>query len=111
MGVHRNCDSDEVLFITDDDTAEFLQQIASDVYGLSWGRTKDAEVLNKYSAHSIRVTAANLLHRASMSDSYIQTRLRWNSQTFLDYLRNTIYAADQHSAAMNIPATLLPDLH
>ena len=71
MGVHRNCDSDKVLFITGDNAAEFLQQIASDVYGLSWGRTKDAKVLNKYLAHSIRVTAANLLHRAGMSDSYI----------------------------------------
>ena len=52
--------------------------------------------------HSIRVTAANLLHRAKFSDSYIKNRLRWRSDTFLMYLRNTFYTADQHTNAVTL---------
>jgi hypothetical protein len=35
--------------------------------------------LDKWSTHSIRVTACNLLHRARYSDTYIKNRLRWKS--------------------------------
>jgi hypothetical protein len=64
--------------------------------------------LKAWTCHSIRVTAANILHRANMSDSYIQTRLRWKSNTFLMYLRNTFYSADQHTKAMDISNANLP---
>ena len=62
---------------------------------------KDDPSLKLWSTHSIRVTAANLLHRANLSDSYIKTRLRWKSSSFLMYLRNTIYGADTHTKAIN----------
>ena len=91
-------------FITDNITTKVLRSAASTVIGLKQTDPR----LTKWSSHSIRVTAANLLHRAKMVDSYIQKRLRWRSNTFLDYLRNTIYAADQHSAAMDIPDSNLP---
>ncbi len=68
------------------------------------------KALNSWTCHSIRVTAANILHRANMSDSYIQTRLRWKSNTFLMYLRNTFYSADQHTKAMKISNVNLPHL-
>jgi hypothetical protein len=55
-----------------------------------------------WSCHSIRVTAANLLHRACFSDSYIKNRLRWRSDTFLMYLHNTFYTADQHTKAITL---------
>ena len=58
--------------------------------------------LKLWSTHSIRVTAANLLHRANLLDSYIQTRLRWKISSFLMYLRNTIYGADAHTRASNV---------
>ncbi len=66
--------------------------------------------LRNWTCHSIRVTAANILHRANMSDSYIQTRLRWKSNTFLMYLRNSFYSADQHTTAMQISNANLPHL-
>ena len=44
----------------------------------------------------------NLLHRAKFSDSYIKNRLRWRSDTFLMYLRNTFYTADQHTNAVTL---------
>jgi hypothetical protein len=61
-----------------------------------------------WSCHSIRVTAANLLHRAWFSDSYIKNRFLWRSDTFLMYLRNTFYMADQHTKAITLGLDL-PD--
>jgi hypothetical protein len=45
-----------------------------------------------------------------MSDTYIQTRLRWRSNSFLGYLRNTLYAAAAHTNAIHIPTSHLPRL-
>jgi hypothetical protein len=56
--------------------------------------------LNKWSTHSIWATAANLLHRARFSDSHIQNRLRWRSNAFLEYLRNTFNIAEDHTYAL-----------
>ena len=91
-------------FITASKTATFLRQVAATVFNL---RATDKE-LQKWSSHSIRVTAACLLHRQQMSDTYIQTRLRWRSSAFLDYLRNTLYTARTHTKALHIPANNLP---
>ena len=85
-------------FITSVMVAAHLRKAASTVLHINEGDKS----LNLWSTHSIRVTAANLLHRANLSDSYIQTRLRWKSDSFLMYLRNTIYAADAHTKAINI---------
>jgi hypothetical protein len=63
---------------------------------------QDDASLKLWPTHSIRVTAANLLHRANLSDSYINTRLRWKRSSFLMYLRNTIYGADAHTKAINV---------
>ena len=37
-----------------------------------------------------------------LSDSFIMKRLRWNSPSFLVYLRNTMHAADAHTKAINV---------
>lgn len=58
--------------------------------------------LKLWSTHSLRVTACNLLHRAKFSDSYIKNRLRWRSDSFLMYLRNTFYTADEHVKALDL---------
>ena len=68
------------------------------------------EALKRWTTHSIRVTACNLLHRQGFSGSYIQTRLRWTSDAFLMYLRNTLYTAAQHTKALHIPSNNLPVL-
>ena len=93
-------------FITNNCVATYLQSIAKMVYKLKPG---DAG-LKRWTGHSIRVTACNLLHRQGFSDSYIQTRLRWKSTAFQDYLRNTLYSAAAHTKALNIPLNNLPTL-
>ena len=74
-------------FITDTDANAPLRLAAHKVLGIPRG---DPE-LNRWSTHSIRVTAANLLHRQKFSDSYIQNILRWKKDAFKFYLRNTFY--------------------
>ena len=86
---HRN---KKCYFITDGDVADILRLAASAAHNIPAGD----KTLNKWSSHSIRVTACNLLHRQMFSDSYIKNRLRWKSECFCDYLRNTFYSANQH---------------
>jgi len=97
-------------FITDTDANAPLRLAAHKALGIPRG---DPE-LNRWSTHSIRVTAANLLHRQKFSDSYIQNRLRWKKDAFKLYLRNTFYTADQHTlyiSESNLPPRArTPDL-
>ena len=92
-------------FITDTDANAPLRLAAHKVLGIPQG---DPE-LDRWSTHSIRVTAANLLHRQKFSDSYIQNRLRWKKDAFKLYLRNTFYTADQYT--LYISESNLPPEH
>lgn len=94
------------LYITNNDVKNFLREYARRAFGIK----KGDPILSRWSAHSIRVTACNLLHRQGFSDSYIQTRLRWRGNTWMEYLRNTLYSAQQHTKALSIPANNLPRL-
>ena len=91
-------------FISSSLVETHLRKAASKVHNIS----PTDPYIKQWSTHSIRVTAANLLHRERFSDSFIQKRLRWKSTSFLDYLRNTIYAADQHAGLKLAPANLPP---
>lgn len=91
-------------FITDSNTNKLLREAASQALGIK----KTNRNLWSWSTHSIRVTAANLLHRKKFSDSFIQKRLRWKSTTFLMYLRNTIYNAKQHTLTFDLSDSNLP---
>ena len=56
--------------------------------------------LNLISTHSLRVKAAVLLHEAGKDAPYIKLRLRWLSDCFIVYLRNTQVIMEQHIAAL-----------
>ena len=90
MGLHRQ--------ITAGQVAAFLRHITHKVFNMPTGH-KD---LLAWSCHSICAMAANLLHQAQFSDSYIKNCLHWCSDTFLMYLRNTFYTADQHTKAITL---------
>ena len=59
--------------------------------------TISMEELRLFSCHSIRVTAAVLLHETRKDASYIRLRLRWLSDCFQVYLRNTKRICAQHN--------------
>ena len=60
-----------------------------------------AEELKLISTHSIRVRACVLLHEAGKGKSFIKLRIRWLSDCFEIYLRNTERITTQHSDALS----------
>ena len=84
--------------------SSFLRLAACAVYNM---KNTDPE-LAKWLTHFIWITAANLLHREQFSDSFIQNRLRWKSDAFKQYLRNTFYTATQHAKALKLSSSNLP---
>ena len=89
-------------YITGAKIAETFRASASAVHGIT-----DKKELSMYSAHSMRVTAAVLLHEAGKSGDYIKIRLRWTSDTFMMYLRNTDEQARNHVLAVTEANTRL----
>ena len=59
------------------------------------------EELKLISTHSIRVFACVLLHEAGKDGPFIKLRLRWLSNCFEVYLRNTETINSQHAFALN----------
>lgn len=96
--VHYSKSHKSFRLITGNDTNIFLRQVAQSVYKLPAGSNE----LRLWSTHSLRVTACNLLHRAGFADSAIKNRLRWKSDSFMMYLRNTFYTADAHAKALDL---------
>ena len=95
-------DNGKRYYIRDTDVSRCLQDAAK----VKLGITDDA-TLSRWTCHSLRVTAANELHRLGFGGVFIQQRLRWRSEAFLKYLRNTIHVARQHTEAMGLSATNL----
>ena len=86
-----------VFFITDKDVKIILQEAAKEMLNIT-----DEKVLSKWTSHSLRVTAANELHRLGFSAAFIQHRLRWRSDAFMVYLRHTIHVARNHTKEMSM---------
>jgi hypothetical protein len=96
--VYRDHHTDLRRLITASQVAAFLRQVAHKVFDIP---TNHQDLLAWF-CHSIHITAANLLHRAKFSDSYIKNPLRWRSDTYLMYLRHTFYTAEQHTNAITL---------
>jgi len=84
--------SSKVRYFTDHDITSVLRSTAKTLYNLH----KQSD-LARWTAHSIRVGACVALHEAGCDGITIQQRLRWRSNTYLMYLRNTRHLADQHT--------------
>lgn len=82
-------------YLTGRAIADYFREVA-----LELNPNMTEEELQKFSAHSIRVLACILLHEAGKDGSYIKVRLRWLSDAFLVYLRNTETIAKQHANIM-----------
>ena len=59
------------------------------------------EELKKWTLHSIRVDACVLLREGGHDGPFINVGLRWKSDTFILYLRNTADMAAQHLATIS----------
>ena len=58
------------------------------------------EMPKQYTPHSLRIGACVLLYQQEKSVVFIRDRLRWKSDTFMDYLRDTPIVAMLHAAAL-----------
>ncbi len=82
-------------YITDKNISLWLQQAAKITFGLS-----NPDDLANWTSHSVRVGACVALHEAGADPMTIKNRLRWRSDTFLDYLRHTGRLAANHAALL-----------
>ena len=82
-------------FITNIHITIYLQAAATAAHGV----TSRSE-LKRWCTHSICVGACVLLSKGDQDAPFIKTRLRWKSDTYRDFLRNTSFLASQHSAVV-----------
>jgi ferredoxin-like protein FixX len=73
-----------------------MRACAAAVYNI-----KKEEELQLWSAHSLRVGACNSLHAMGFSPSEIKWTLRWRSDSFMDYLRNTHVLATKQNRVLD----------
>lgn len=59
------------------------------------------EEIKLFSCHSLRVWACMLLHQMGKSGDYIRVRLRWLSEAYRIYLRDSDESAKQHNEALS----------
>ena len=88
-------DDGDIVYLTGDMITKYYRYVTR----LVFPTISDAE-LKLYSCHSIRVKAAVLLSEAGKDGPYIKLRLRWLSDCFEVYLRNTHTICAQHNAAL-----------
>jgi hypothetical protein len=88
-----------VQFVSSRGIEYIMRLAASGVYKLD--PQKQPELLQKWSAHSLRVGACVILYAQGYAASQIQFLLRWKSFAFMDYLRNLAVLSKQQNMAMN----------
>ena len=88
-------------FIDNIHVSDALKDLASKVYNI----TNSAD-LARFTSHSIRVGACVVLHEANKSPDFIKFRIRWKSDSYLMYLRNTPKLANQHNSAIDLSLSL-----
>lgn len=98
-----------VRMITARDIEKHMRRIAATVYKLNPKNKADRPHLQRWSAHSLRVGACTTLNERGFSACQIKLMLRWRSDSFLMYLRNTVTLSDQQNAAWDT-AMAMPNL-
>ena len=88
-------EGDSIKYLTGCDMTNYLRFVTR----LTFVHITD-DKLKLISTHSIRVTAAVLLAEAGKDGIYIKLRLRWLSDCYMVYLRNTDIIMIQHNAAL-----------
>ena len=96
LAVYQN-EKKEVKYLTGQAFTEFVRHQIKKTFPMI-----PDEELKLYSTHSLRVTAANLLHEAGKDGSYIKLRCRWKSDCYEIYLRNTAKIRQQHAEALQV---------
>ena len=76
-----------------------LQSIAAELFSIS-----DPTELSRWTSHSLRIGACVLLHSYGFSETQLKFILRWRSNAFMDYLRNSDIIATKQNTAISMAA-------
>ena len=104
LALYKNKGEEEPKFITASDIEKVMRHTAAEVYKLNPG--KDKKILQKWSAHSLRVGACVILHAMGCTESQIQWLLRWRSNAFMVYLRNVAILSSMHHKILDEAAAM-----
>ena len=91
---------ESISYIFHSQVEKSLRILAAKVYSIS-----SKSELQKYSCHSLRVGACVLLHSSGAEALTIKFRLRWRSDSFMEYLRNTPKLAAMHTHVLSTTNT------
>ena len=83
---------DAPSFVTSVQIEKMMRSLASKVYSLH--PVKDKAKLQRWSSHSLRVAACMILHALGFTETQIKFLLRWRSNAFMMYLRNSAILAN-----------------
>ena len=107
LAIYKCEKTKKILNICSDDSKKLMRLIVRKTYDIT-----DKKELNKFTNHSIRVGACCILQSRKASDSFIQSTLRWKSDTWKMYCRNlTSVATDlTENISCEYEAALLSNL-
>ena len=91
-------------YIDDFHVTHMLQSLVKTIYNIT-----NSNDLARFTTHSLRVGACVLLHETGQTPDFITARLRWRSDTYLMYLRNTPKLANLHNITINNSDNILSD--
>ena len=108
LAIYKCVKTNKVLNICSNDSKKLMQKIVSTTYNIT-----DKEELKKFTNHSLRVGACCILQAEKKPDSFIQSTLRWRSDTWKMYCRNLNCVANDLSDTISSAheAALLENLH
>ena len=99
LAVYRDLEDCTGYLLYADQVTELIRVVVCEVLGLD--PIKDAEELSRYSTHSLRVGACQILYAAGFHAHEIKMLLRWRSEAFMTYLRDIAWVARKQIDAMN----------
>lgn len=85
-----------IVQITEADISRVIRDLASRVYDMPL-----SETAGQWTSHSVRVGACVLLWSKGYSGEFIQRALRWQGDSWRDYVREVPQHADMHNEAIN----------
>ena len=96
---------DKTLYLTARKLTAYLRMLTKKAHP-----TWSDDMVSKISAHSFRVWACMLLHEAGKDGDYIKRRLRWLSDAYRGYLRDSPNMASKHNSTLQKNSELIESI-
>ena len=78
-----------------------MNLVAKRVFNLNPKKPGDAQILEKWGGHSLRVGACVYLYTSGFSEMELKFLLRWKSDSYRCYLRNLAFVCRKQNKALN----------